>query len=375
LRDLTLADPDSVGLDPRVLAGSLPRLLERHRTRAAALVVRGQLVWERAWDGCDTSTRFDTFSIGKAFLAAAIGVLIGDGVIALDDPACRFLSEWSGDARRAITVRHLLTMTSGLLLDLPRFQDAPDANAATLSWPLVHRPGSHWSYEQVTAHALVPIVERASGQDPLAWLRDRVLDPIGARDVGWRRDEAGHVLGWRSVLASARDLARFGVLLLRRGRHEGRALIDPSFVDAMARVDPITCAAHADPHRDDFRRRSYGLLTYVNERGLWPGVDRSAFALLGSYGNVCLIDPLHDMVFVRLVTPEGREQPDGWYDDALFGNALGVTDLGTASMWRAVLAAFPPHDAGAKVRRAAVRAGLDVMGALRTRARRRGLSR
>lgn len=378
LPDLPLADPASVGLDPRVLDGPLSRLLARHGTRAAALVVQGRLVWERAWDGCDAGTRFDTFSIGKAFTAAAIGLLIGDGAIALDDAACRFLPEWSGDARQRITVRHLLTMTSGLLLDLASFADAPDSTAAALSWPLVHRPGSHWSYEQATAQALVPIIERVSGKDLLVLLRERVLDPIGAREVGWRRDEAGHVLGWRSVFASARDLARFGLLLLRRGEHQGRTIIDPAFVEAMASVDPITHAASADPYRDDHRRRSYGLLTYVNEAGLWPGVDGAAFALLGAFGNACLIDPRHDMVFVRLVTPESRAQPDGGYDDALYGNALDVTDHGTARLWRAVLAAFPPHepyDAAAKLRRAVARTGLDVMGALGTRARRRGLVR
>ncbi|MFT3771302.1 MAG: serine hydrolase domain-containing protein [Minicystis sp.] len=161
------ADPASVGVDARVLDGPLARLLVQNATRAAALVVHGRLVWERYWDGCDASTRFDTFSIGKAFTAAAIGLLVADGALAIDDPACRFLLEWAGDLRREITIRHLLTMTSGLALHDDRFRGAPDATAAALAWPLLHRPGTRWCYEQATAHALVPIIVRASGQQPL----------------------------------------------------------------------------------------------------------------------------------------------------------------------------------------------------------------
>jgi CubicO group peptidase (beta-lactamase class C family) len=373
VRDLPLASPASLGLDPRVLDGPLTDLLARHRTGAAALVVRGHLVWERAFAGYDVETRFDTYSIGKAFTAAAIGLLYGDGAIMLDEPAHRFLPEWAGGARRAITVRHLLTMTSGLALDFRRFTSARDAHAATLAWPLVHHPGRVWCYEQATAHALLVIAERVAKRDALDLMRERVLDPIGARDVGWRRDASGRCLGWRSVLASARDLARFGLLLLRGGAWEGRAVLDPRFVAAMTRVDPVTRAAIADPPRDDTRRASYGFLAFVNESGLWPGVSRGAFALLGAFGNACLIDPEHEVVFVRLVTPEAATRADGTHDEARFGNALDVADHGTARLFRAVLAAFRPETSFDALRRRLEHVRLDALASAHTRLRRRGL--
>jgi CubicO group peptidase (beta-lactamase class C family) len=367
-RPLSTADPASAGVDGRVLDGPLARLLARNATRAAALSVGGRLVWERYWDGCTRDTRFDTYSVGKAFTAAAIGLLEGDGALSVDDRACRFLPEWAGDARREITVRHLLTMTSGLALQYDRFKRAPDPTAAALAWPLVHRPGAVWCYEQAAAHALVPIITRASGRQPIELLQSRLLGPLGAGAVGWARSPGGDCLGWRSVLSSARDLCRFGELLLGRGRFEGRALLPERFAAWMAAVDPLTSGARADPPRDDGKRRGYGGLLFVNAGGLWPGVGGDAFALLGAWGNVCLVDPRHDFVFVRLVTPEGRVGADGEPDEATFANALDVTDHGTARLWRMVLRAFEP---GAGARLAAAR--LDAEGALRTAARRRGL--
>jgi CubicO group peptidase (beta-lactamase class C family) len=361
-------DPAEVGVDARVLDGPLRSLLARNRTRAAALVVRGRLVWERYFDGCDAGTRFHPYSVTKGLVAIAVGLLEAEGRLGLDEPACRFLNAWAGDARREITVRHLLTMTSGLALQYERFVDAPDASVAALGWPLVHRPGKVWCYEQATAQALVPVVMRASGCDLFELLRERVLEPIGARDVGWARAPGGDCLGYVGVHVTARDLCRVGELLLNRGRFEGREVIALGFVERMLALDACTAAARAHA-RDEARRRAYGFLVYANRAGLWPGVDREAFALLGAWGNACLVDPRHEMVFVRLVTPADREG-----DAALDGNALDVTDHGTAKLWRAVLRAFDGDGTVAdRLRRRLDGARWEARGSLAMWARRHGV--
>jgi CubicO group peptidase (beta-lactamase class C family) len=341
------------------------------------LFVGGQLRWEHYWEGCGPDSRFNTFSIAKAFTALAVGVLDAEGALSVDDPACRYLPEWAGDARRDITLRHLLTMTSGLALDERRFHEAPDPTAAALGWPLAHRPGQVWCYESATAQALVPIIVRIAGRQPIDLLRERLLDPIGARGVEWSRSASGDCLGGLGLLASASDLARVGELLLRRGRLRGRTVLDERFVARMTAVDPITAHARADTPRDEFRRRGYGWLVYLNAGGMWPGVDREAFALLGAYGNVCLVDPRRDFVFVRMVTPESLVRSDGEVDEALFDNPLEVTDAGTAKLWRTLLRAFPrpapdPLGGADSLRRRAVYAGYDFLGRLRVGARRRG---
>ena len=328
------ARPADLGLRPEVLDGALADLLGANKTGAAVLAVKGKLVWERYWNGFGPSSRFDVYSAGKAYAATAIGLLADDGKLKIDDPACLYLTEWAADDRRKITIRHLLTMTSGLKLDYEGFKAAENPTAATLGWPLERPPGTAWSYEQATAQAVGLIVQRVTGQQPIVFLRERVLDPIGAVETDWLRSRQGDCLGWRSVLTSARELALFGQLYLNQGRWNGRPLVSEAFIRQATVNDPLLAGIPTAPGQDDFRRRGYGWLMFVNTNGIWAGVDRRAFAFLGAYHNICLVDPSRDLVFVRMVTPEEQK------NHADYDNALDVTDEGTAKVWRTVLSAF-----------------------------------
>jgi CubicO group peptidase (beta-lactamase class C family) len=326
--------PAQARLKSAVLDGPLSDLLGANKTGAAALAVHGKLVWERYWNGFAPESRFDTYSAGKAYAAAAIGLLIDDGKLKVDEPACRVLTEWAGDGRSRITIRHLLTMTSGLKLDYDGFRAEPDPVAATLRWPLAHEPGTVWAYEQATAQAICPIVHRLTGVQPIVFLRERVLGPIGAVDTDWLRSRQGDCLTWRSVLCSARELALFGQLFLNRGRWRGKQLLSEKFIAQATVNDPLLANIPTIAGQQDFRRRGYGWLMFVNTNGIWEGVDRRAYAFLGAFHNLCLIDPSRDFVFVRMVTPEAQE------NHSAYENPLDVTDKGTAQLWRTILSAF-----------------------------------
>jgi CubicO group peptidase (beta-lactamase class C family) len=328
------APPADMGLRPEVLDGELRDLLGANKTGAALLAVEGKLVWERYWNGFGPSSRFDVYSAGKAYAATAIGLLADDGKLKVDDPACLYLTEWAADDRRKITIRHLLTMTSGLKLDYEGFKAAENPTAATLGWPLERPPGTAWSYEQATAQAVGLVVQRVTGQQPIVFLRERVLNPIGAVETDWLRSRQGDCLGWRSVLTSARELALFGQLYLNRGRWNGRQLVSEAFIRQATVNDPLLAEVPTAPGQDDFRRRGYGWLMFVNTNGIWEGVDRRGFGFLGAFHNICLVDPSRGFVFVRTVTPEDQR------NHADYENALDVTDQGTARIWRTVLSAF-----------------------------------
>lgn len=82
--DWPVASPAQAGLDASILNGELSELLGSTNTGAAALVVAGRLVWERYWPPFGPDSRFDTMSIGKAYAAAAIGLLADDGKLSVD---------------------------------------------------------------------------------------------------------------------------------------------------------------------------------------------------------------------------------------------------------------------------------------------------
>jgi len=328
------ARPADMGLDGAVLDGELTELLGANKTGAAVVVVKGRLVWERYWADFGPHSRFDTYSAGKAYTATAIGLLMDDGKLKVDNPACTYLPEWAGDERKNITIRNLLTMTSGLKLDYEGFTKATDPTASALGWPLERPPGTAWSYEQATAHAAGLIVQRVTGQPPIVFLRERILDPIGAVETDWLRSRQGDCLGWRSVLTSARELALLGQLYLNKGKWNGRQLLSEAFIAQATTNDPLLARVPTAPKQDDFRRRGYGWLMFVNTNGIWEGVDHRAYGFLGAFHNVCLVDPSKQFVFVRMVTPEAQK------DHEKYENDLDVTDKGTARLWRTVLTAF-----------------------------------
>jgi CubicO group peptidase (beta-lactamase class C family) len=329
-----MARPEAMDLDPKILNGPLVELLGANKTGASALVVKGKLVWEYYWNGFGPSSRFDVYSAGKAYAAAAIGLLMEEGQLKIDEPACRILTEWSNDERREITIRHLLTMTSGLKLDYEGFKTLPDPTAATLAWPLERKPGTVWCYEQATAQALCPIILRLTGKQPIVFLRERLLNPIGAVETDWLRSKQGDCLTWRSVLTSAREFCRFGQLFLQKGKWNGRQLLNREFIQQATVHDPLLAQVTTDPRQQDFRRRGYGWLMFVNTNGIWEGIDRQGYGFLGAFHNICLVDPTQQMVFARMVTPEDQSHHEQ------YENSLDVTDKGTAQLWRLVLSAF-----------------------------------
>ena len=330
------ATPADFGWDQRALDGGLVDLLGANQTHSAALVIGGKLVWEHYWGSYGPTSRFNTFSVAKCFASACIGLLIDDGKLKVDDPACKYLPEWSGptDGRREITIRHLLTMTSGLKLDYEGFWKQPDGTAAALNWPLAHKPGTICCYEQATAMALSPIIKRVSGKQPLAFIKERILDPIGAHEIGWEATPNGDSLTWRSVLASSRDFCRFGQFLLQKGKWEGKQLLSAEFIAQATSHDPLLDTVPSCPQEKPFRRKNWAWMFFVNSDNVWPGVAADSFAMSGAYGNKCLISREHNFVFSRLVTPEGA----AYYKP--YDNGLGSTDTGTPKIWNALLKDF-----------------------------------
>lgn len=326
--------PEAVGLNQDILNDDLMELLGAHKTNAAALAVNGKLVWERYWNGHGPTSRFNVFSIAKCYASACIGLLVDDGKLTVDDPACAYLPEWAHDGRREITIRHLLTMTSGLQLDYARFGAETDFTAAALNWPLSHPPGTQCCYEQATAQALSPIIKRVSGRQPLDFIRERLLDPIGARETGWAATPAGDSLTWRSVLVSARDLTRFGQLLLQDGQWNGRQLLSADYIRKATARDPLLMQIPSCPSEKAWRRENWGWMFFNNEGGLVPSARSDAFSLGGAYGNMCLVDRERNFVFTRLVTPEGLS------DYSPYDNALGGTHSGAPKFWELLAKAF-----------------------------------
>ena len=277
-------------------------------TRALLVVQGGRLVFERYAENFGPESRFRSWSMAKSVTQALVGILVREGRLALDDPAPVPAWRADGDPRGALTLRHLLTMTSGL--DNADGGDGPDSFVARLLFgdlsadtagnaeqvALVYAPGTHWAYSTGTSQIVAAIVARQVGggrEGFRAFVERELATPVGASSLLVEFDAGGTPLGGGYTFATARDWARLGLLYLRDGRWDAARILPEGWVDFSRSVTVLPSNAvygahfwvNGEPALDQFRPLRAGL---------------DAFEMSGNAGQFVVIVPDRDLVVVRL---------------------------------------------------------------------------
>jgi CubicO group peptidase (beta-lactamase class C family) len=290
-----VATPLSVG--PRL---ELPQTMVRYMTDehlAGVLVLQqGHVRLERYALGLTPSSRWTGFSMTKAVTDTLVGVALRHGSIrSLDDDVVRYLPEMRGSAYDGVTVRQLMTMTSGarwnenyttadadnvLLYSTPVAPGLDPTVEYMRKLPRAAAPGSRWAYNTGETDLLGVLLRRATGQTLAHQLQTAVWSHAGMEeDATWITNAPGAAaeeFGGSGLSATLRDFGRLGLWVLERGHS---AVPDGWFQEATrAQVQAGTAG--------------YGY-------GWWPQPDGS-FAALGIFGQSILIDPQRQLVIVTL---------------------------------------------------------------------------
>jgi CubicO group peptidase (beta-lactamase class C family) len=286
-------------------------------TRAVVLMANGKIAAERYAPGYDKDTRFVSWSMAKTVTGVLIGMLVSDGLLALDAPAPVPLWQRPGDPRAEITVRQLLQMRSGLRHTEsgdPPYESSEvrmiflDGRDDMARWaeeqPLEAEPGKQFEYSSNTSVILADIAARAltTSEKPEArrkavadYLQQRLFGPLGMDSMAPEFDASGTLIGGSLMHATARDWAKFGEMLRLKGRAPGgEQLVPQRWVEAMVTPSPA--------------RANYGFQIWLNrklpegeEQPLFP--DRapvSLFSLIGHVGQYVLVSPEQRVTLVRL---------------------------------------------------------------------------
>lgn len=338
--------PTEVHAQTQIDVGQLDRLGELqahlHASHPWAIVIirHGFLVREYATFMGLATSRFDIWSGTKSFTGTAWGLLLddsrhrrlpGENHVDLDTAAYSLLPEAQplSDPRKAnITIRHLLTMTSGIpgegagLYGVPTatrhgpfehaFGHAPNRfgrSAATLAAD----PGTHWDYSDPAMAHLSPLFAHVSGTDMRDYMYQRVFTPIGIEEASW--DVLGgsgsigpHTNPHVGLHISARELARFGYLMLHRGRWHEEQVVPRQWVERATQS-----SQQLNPE--------YGYTWWVNTAGTrWPTLPRDTFALEGYNSNRCYVIPSLDLVVAR--TGAG---PPRWDEQSYITGVVAAT--------------------------------------------------
>lgn len=335
---VSLRDSVRQVLDRAVAGGAFPGALAvvGTRDRVLASYAAGRIDGAAGAPAPDDRTLWDLASLTKVIgTTSAMMQLVGTGKVSLDAPVQRYLPRWTGAGKERVTVRHLLTHSSGLPAFKQYFREVPNPGAASrdtmlaliYATPLEAAPGARMVYSDFGAILLGEIVEKVSGQRLDAYLAQHVFAPLGMKDtrylpVGvadasrarlvaraaptevdrWRgrhlrgevHDENAYALGGVSghagLFSTAPDLTRFAQALLNRGRLGAARVFNPETVDLFTtRADPA------------FSSRALGWDTPTGTNSAGHLLSPRAFGHTGFTGTSLWVDPANG-VFVLLLT-------------------------------------------------------------------------
>jgi CubicO group peptidase (beta-lactamase class C family) len=239
--------------------------------------------------------RVNLYSVAKTFTAIAVGLAEAEGRLGLDD---RFLDHFpelralAADGFGEVTLRHLLTMTSGTghTWFANMRVDAADLLHAVVAEPLVAGPGTRFAYTGSGFYALGRLIARVTGADVREYLLPRLFGPLDLHNPAWHTCPLGFPFAESDLFLRTEELARVGRLLLQDGEWDGRRLLPSEFITRM-RTIRTDMKLDGDAYTD-----GYGL-------GVWlePGVYR----MNGAYGQMVVIDPARRAVVT--VTAHGED--------------------------------------------------------------------
>lgn len=214
------------------------------------VMAAGEIIYER-YDQAEAIDRALPIASGSKSLAGLLAVAAEeDGLLTLDEPVAQTLTEWQADDRAAITIRHLLTLTSGL----EQRRGHRPSYAESVTTPAVHPPGQVFKYGSAPFQVFGEVMRRKLAprqESVLTYLQRRILDPIGVSVPRWVPDSDGHPRLDGGAMLTARGWAAIGELVRQQGTWQGSTILSSAVLAESWRGTP------ANP--------AYGLSWWLNQ--------------------------------------------------------------------------------------------------------------
>jgi CubicO group peptidase (beta-lactamase class C family) len=289
--------PAAVGLDPAAVRLLIDRLSKIDSVHTLVVVRDGHVVAEAAWAPHTLDRPHMMFSVSKSVTCLAVGLAIEEGRLGLDERVVDLLPDDApadpSPNLAAMTVRHLLTMTSGHAADtIGAVRGAGRGWARQLlALPVEHEPGTAPVYNTGATYLVGAIVQRLTGQRLLDYLRPRLFEPLGITTATWEQDPDGLDAAGYGLAMTTEELAAFGQLCLQRGHWRGHQLVPATWIDAATAVQvarsPVVGSADPTQPRPD-AEQGYGFQFWRCRYG--------AYRADGAFGQFAIVWPEHRMV-------------------------------------------------------------------------------
>ena len=280
---------------PLKIGTDVDAYMKDQRTAALLIVHEGKVRFEKYGLDFSPDKRWTSFSVAKSFTSTLVGAAIRDGYIkSVGDKVSDYIPDLRGSAYDDVTIRQLLTMTSGVKWnedygdpksDVALFA-AHKADAGvdvTVSYMRKLKreepPGTKWVYKTGETNLIGVLASSATGKNLSDYLSEKIWRPFGMeQDASWLLGSTGHEIGGCCIQASTRDFARFGLFMMGGGMADGKPVLPDGWI------------AEATTKQVDTNRPGFG---YGYQWWTW---DDGTYMARGIFGQGIFIDPKRKLV-------------------------------------------------------------------------------
>ncbi len=308
--------PEAVGMNSSNLQKAIDyAATPAFNTDGLAVIRKGHIVVEAYLGDFKVDTKHVSHSMAKSFTSSLVGIAIDKGQIAgVDEKICKFYDEWDcsdrEDKRSRITLRHALTLTTGLEWKEDWSKWDPGTNDALKMGASrhfvkymtqrkgLHEPGERFVYSTGDPMLLTKVIQKATGMTAFEYAKQNLFEPLNITSVDWDQDVDGYTSTAWGLHTTVRDYAKFGYLFLNKGRWENRRIVSEAWVEKSTRTDTSVSMW-----------AGYGYLWHVNlpYRLKWnrspislDAIPRDGYMAEGVMGQSIVIIPSRDLVVVRV---------------------------------------------------------------------------
>lgn len=311
------ASPEETGIPGECIIRLISRLQKRQIPMHSLLLMHhDKLVFEGYYAPLTAHSLHRMFSISKSFTSIAIGLLIDEGRLSLEDPIIKYFPEKLPDKYSIhpwiarMTIKDMLMMRSCHASTTYKLDMTSDWVASFFTTPPTHPPGTLFHYDTSAAHTLCALVEKLTGQNMLDYLKQK-LHILGLSEESYMiKDPFGVSMGGSGLVALPIDMMKFGYFIAHRGLVHGKQLLSSSYID-MA-VSPLTANCVTAPLPSE--AQGYGLQFWRNER--------NGFTCYGMGGQLIIFLPDYELICVTTADTQSIQGGNQQIYDALYEELL-----------------------------------------------------
>ncbi len=280
----------------------------KHEFHSFMFLRHGKVISEGWWNPYKADLKHTMYSCSKSFTATAVGFAVSEKKLSVNDKVITFfpndLPDTISNNLKALTIKDVLSMSDGQEPDPTFGVVTKDSNwvRSFLATPILYKPGTKFLYNSLGTYMLSAIVQKATGEKVIDYLRLRLFSPLGITDVDWEVDPKGINTGGWGLRIRTEGLAKFGQLFLQKGKWNNKQILPTAWIEEASALKIIQHPELSQAKRDS----SDWEQGYCYQ--MWR-CRNNAYRGDGAYGQFIIVMPEQDAVIaITAETPDMQDE-------------------------------------------------------------------